>query len=208
MAEPLYDNELELVYDMYVDEKKTIAEIALELDRSTSFVRKCLLDQGVVLGHSRIDTYSRFTEEQRQEIVKQYNEGVYVSDIRRAFGLSKGGFYALLEKMDVELRTGNIYDKEQAKVRALALKMYREDWVLWFISQETGLSVASICQLARKDPDTQMRGYGSRGRRPKVVNGKLDLASQPPDPIMEIEDSSLTEQKTRSISSDDLDNQV
>lgn len=103
-GERRFDNEHEIIRDMYVKDKFGVHTIAEELERTPAFVQKILKEQGIGVEPIRQSLFDDFSEENKADIAKRYARGEYVKDICKWYNISLRAFYALLEKMEIPKR--------------------------------------------------------------------------------------------------------
>ena len=154
-------------YNMYVNGITDVKSIAFEMDRSEQWVRENLKRQGITFDQGRTGLFEILSDADKADIALRYNRGEAMTAICHVYHISTGGFYSLLRKMGIPTRS---MAKDQLEGRLiqneLALKMYQEGWVIWHITDETGLHPSDILRLVRES-GSEMRGQGQRGRAPQ-----------------------------------------
>lgn len=153
-------------YVMYTAGVKDLDTIAGELGRSVQWVRQVLKEQGIVFDKGRVGLYEAFSEADKTDIVERYERGEAVYKICELYHMSSGGFYNLLRKMGIAPRGKAADALEGRKIQNdLAVEMYKEGWVIWYICEETGLHPPDVLKAAR-EANLPRRGRGHKGRIP------------------------------------------
>lgn len=181
---PYQPTELALeAYNMWVSGITDVKSIAFELDRSEQWVRENLKQQGIELEKGRRGLFEELGDADKEDIVERYNRGEPVNAICHLYHMSSGGFYGLLRKMGISPRRVARDSIEGRKIQEeLALRMYIEGWVVWYITDETGLYPPDILKLARR-AGVPMRGRGHRGKVPmKDPEGNIVFESDATTP--------------------------
>jgi transposase-like protein len=119
--------------------------IAAECDVAIETVYKVLRQEGVDLGDRFLRKWS---PEQLDEIVTQYNSGMAITEVCRTYDIS--GYqqlYEILRRLGIPPRTHSkaaITAKNEQLDRAI--QMYLEGEPIWFIIEETGISQPKLHQ--------------------------------------------------------------
>lgn len=163
-------------YNMWANGITDVKSIAFELERSEQWVRENLKKQGVTFEIGRKGVFDEFAEADKNDIVARYTRGEPVTDICVLYHVSAGTLYNLLKKMGIPPRQKARDHLEGRMIQnEIALRMYKEGWVIWHICDETGLHPPDVLKVAR-EAGCPPRGRGHKGRTPmKDDDGNLVL---------------------------------
>jgi len=164
-------------YQMWLAGITDVNTIAAELDRSAQWVRENLKTQGIEFDKGRTGLFEDLSEADKNDIAERYTKrGETMTSICALYHFSPGGFYGLLRKMGIPPRSRAKDNLEGRRIQnELAVDMYKEGWVIWYICEETGLHPPDVLKLAREH-NLEMRGRGFKGRAPqKDEDGNLIL---------------------------------
>jgi len=144
-----------------------IPAIAGEIGRSEEWTRRSLQQQGVKIERAR-GVIDNLSDVELADIKNRYAKGERVNEICKTYHIAQSTLYRLFDQLGIPPRTrsreairGKVIQEE------VAVKMYEEGWVLWYISEESGLPVPSIMKAVRK-AGLKLRGRGARGKYPAV----------------------------------------
>jgi len=163
-------------YHMWASGITDVKSIAFELDRSEQWVRENLKKQGVSFAIGRKGVFEEFSEADKNDIAERYDRGEQISSISALYHISTGTLYNLLRKMGIPPRQKARDNLEGRRIQdEIAVRMYKEGWVIWHICDETGLHPPDVLKVAR-EAQCPPRGRGHKGRVPmKDDDGNLVL---------------------------------
>lgn len=157
-------------YRMWASGITDVKSIAFELDRSEQWVRENLKKQGVSFAIGRKGVFEEFSEADKNDIAERYDRGEQISEISALYHISTGTLYNLLRKMGIPPRQKARDNLEGRRIQdEIAVRMYKEGWVIWHICDETGLHPPDVLKVAR-EARCPPRGRGHKGRVPMKDN--------------------------------------
>lgn len=157
----------------------SITAIAEELGVTPARVSQLVSALGLSDSTTRKSVLNKLTEEDKEEIVRMYQEYRPVTEILARFGLNYNALYKLLAQCGVEFREHNESAKEARRARLdHAVRLYVRGHPIVTIEAETGIRQPVLHR------ELHARGIPLRGRGQKVQpldhEDDVDLALESP----------------------------
>ena len=161
---------------MLFDGSMSARAIAEEMSVDVTSVYKIARDLGISLSGKQTSIYDHLTEEQIDQLFKDYDRGVTVATLAEQYHISHQAFYHALRRIGKTVRTKTAEYLEANKFRLdVAVEMYQDGWVLWFIDDETGIDPVAMAKELHKR-GIALRGRGVKGRIPaRLPDGRFIL---------------------------------
>lgn len=118
-----------------------IPNIAIELDRSETYIRKILSGAGIELTREKSRVVADAVVE---DVCIMYTQGLPVTDIIRKHHISYSVMYNILQAQEIPLRKIAQADGSSTLREQQVIQMYEDKAPLWKITQETGYQQPKI----------------------------------------------------------------